>query len=276
MLKFVQEVQPKQSEQFSERAPPQVADAMRQTVTNMLGTLPAEFFDVTVTTVGENLAQLMYSVMMTGYMFKNAQTRLELKSLSATAASAGGSGSGGGSRSLPTDAEGVQKRGIEGEVLRWSDEEGVRRTGAMEYIDELEGQVRLLREELAAQQRAGRDRNSLLEYLKSLEPANLQALSASAGEEVLEAMNSFIQRLVGADGAGGPTEGEGFAGTAYLRTASTETTAQELARLLLWLLVVGYSLRTIELRLDMESSVGGGAAALLKGPSASDLMELPP
>lgn len=29
--------------------------------------------------VAENLAQLMYSVMMTGYMFKNAQNRLELQ-----------------------------------------------------------------------------------------------------------------------------------------------------------------------------------------------------
>jgi hypothetical protein len=29
--------------------------------------------------VAENLAQLMYSVMMTGYMFKNAQHRLELQ-----------------------------------------------------------------------------------------------------------------------------------------------------------------------------------------------------
>lgn len=29
--------------------------------------------------VAENLAQLMYSVMMTGYMFRNAQYRLELQ-----------------------------------------------------------------------------------------------------------------------------------------------------------------------------------------------------
>jgi hypothetical protein len=67
---------------------------MRQTVTNLLGTLPPQFFTVRVHTVrrcfraaaaaslltwptslqvGENLAQLMYSVMMTGYMFRNTQ-----------------------------------------------------------------------------------------------------------------------------------------------------------------------------------------------------------
>jgi hypothetical protein len=31
------------------------------------------------TQVAENLAQLMYSVLMTGYMFRNAQYRLELQ-----------------------------------------------------------------------------------------------------------------------------------------------------------------------------------------------------
>ncbi|PWA47620.1 hypothetical protein CTI12_AA497690 [Artemisia annua] len=56
-----------------------VVDAMRQTVTNMIGTLPPQVFAVTLTTVAENLAQLMYSVLMTGYMFRNAQYRFELQ-----------------------------------------------------------------------------------------------------------------------------------------------------------------------------------------------------
>lgn len=80
----------------------QVVDAMRHTITNMLGSLPPQFFDVKVSTVGsclcwdpmffrsehlamrynlcafviqmgENLSQLMYSVMMTGYMIRNAE-----------------------------------------------------------------------------------------------------------------------------------------------------------------------------------------------------------
>ena len=38
--------------------------------------LSVEFF---LFQVAENLAQLMYSIMMTGYMFKNAQNRLELQ-----------------------------------------------------------------------------------------------------------------------------------------------------------------------------------------------------
>ena len=40
----------------------------RQTITNMLGTLPPQFFRVVISTEAENLAQLMYSVLMSGYM----------------------------------------------------------------------------------------------------------------------------------------------------------------------------------------------------------------
>jgi hypothetical protein len=45
--------------------------------------LPLFYFSVYINPcavqVAENLAQLMYSVMMTGYMFRNAQFRLELQ-----------------------------------------------------------------------------------------------------------------------------------------------------------------------------------------------------
>lgn len=44
----------------------QVVDAMRTTISNMVGVLPPHLFDVTVSTVGESLAQLMFSVIMTG------------------------------------------------------------------------------------------------------------------------------------------------------------------------------------------------------------------
>ncbi|XP_043712373.1 uncharacterized protein LOC122661119 [Telopea speciosissima] len=79
LLEYVKNVQPEFLELFVKRAPRQVVDAMHQTVTNMIGTLPPQFFAVIVTTVAENLAQLMYSVMMTGYMFRNAQYRLQLQ-----------------------------------------------------------------------------------------------------------------------------------------------------------------------------------------------------
>ena len=50
------------------------------------------------------------------------------------------------------------------------------------------------------------------------------------------------------------------------QTTSTETTAPELAKLLYWLMMVGYSIRNIEVRFDMERVLGAPAK----------LAELPP
>ncbi len=46
---------------------------------NYLGSLLPEFFEVSISAKGEDLAQLMYTLMMSGYMFRNAQYRLELR-----------------------------------------------------------------------------------------------------------------------------------------------------------------------------------------------------
>ena len=57
----------------------QVVDAMRQTIANYLGGLPPQFFTVEISAKGQDLAQLMYTMMMTGYMFRNVQYKLELR-----------------------------------------------------------------------------------------------------------------------------------------------------------------------------------------------------
>ena len=53
---------------------------MRTTIGRMLGTLPESFFDVTVAaSKTEHLAQLCSSTVMSGYLFRNVQQRLELQ-----------------------------------------------------------------------------------------------------------------------------------------------------------------------------------------------------
>ena len=53
---------------------------MRTTIGRMLGTLLESFFDVTVAaSKTEHLAQLCSSTVMTGYLFRNVQQRLELQ-----------------------------------------------------------------------------------------------------------------------------------------------------------------------------------------------------
>uniref|UniRef100_A0A1D1XVS4 Carbamoyl-phosphate synthase large chain n=1 Tax=Anthurium amnicola TaxID=1678845 RepID=A0A1D1XVS4_9ARAE len=167
LLEYVRTVQPEFMELFVKRAPQQVVDAMRQTVTNMIGTLPPQFFSVTVTTVAENLAQLMYSVMMTGYMFKNAEYRLELQqSLHQVALPE--------VKDVKDEADyapGTQKK-VTGEVIRWNQTTGPEKIDAVKYIELLEAEIEELNRQVA--RRSANEQNKLLEYLKSLEPQNLK------------------------------------------------------------------------------------------------------
>jgi hypothetical protein len=191
LLKYVKEVQPALIEQFVDQGPPAVVAAMRNTITNMLGTLPPQFFTVTISTVGENMSQLMLSVLMTGYMFRNAQYRLELRTalgglapstapmsdstMAAAAAAAQAAAAGGPfgssssssssvlqrSQSAPPQgsvlddqlyAPGVQKSRVQGDVLLWHKENGVETLDAVSYIEMLEGEVSRLRQQLEQQQ----------------------------------------------------------------------------------------------------------------------------
>ncbi|GFR52606.1 hypothetical protein Agub_g15204 [Astrephomene gubernaculifera] len=79
LLNYVREVQPQSVAQFAEQTHPVVVQAMRQTVLNVVGSLPPQYFDVRISTMAESLAQLMLSIMTTGYMLRSAQFRLELQ-----------------------------------------------------------------------------------------------------------------------------------------------------------------------------------------------------
>ena len=157
-MRYVREVDIDVLEAFSEAAPASVVEAMRTTVANMLGTLPPAFFDVRVATVAENLAQVMFSVMMTGYMFRNAQYRVELSKsvvgvlpesqgrsrVQTTPGEPGESNPGSASAAAQSAyAPGAQKQGIEGDVLRWNlEHERAEAMSAEEYIHLLEAEVR--------------------------------------------------------------------------------------------------------------------------------------
>ncbi|XP_051124604.1 uncharacterized protein LOC127246968 [Andrographis paniculata] len=247
LLEYVQNVKPEFMELFVKRAPQQVVDAMRQTVTNMIGTLPPQFFAVTVTTVAENLAQLMYSVLMTGYMFQNAQNRLEFQQSLEQVALPEPQDRKDGSDYAP----GTQKK-VSGEVIRWNNVSGPERIEAVKYIELLEAEIEELNRQVERKSSTGQ--NELLEYLKSLEPQNLKELTSTAGDDVVLAMNTFIKRLLA------------VSDPSQMKTSVTETNAQELAKLLFWLMVVGYSIRNIEVRFDMERVLG----------TPPKLAELPP
>ncbi|KAI3724612.1 hypothetical protein L2E82_36395 [Cichorium intybus] len=119
---------------------------------------------------------------------------------------------------------------------------GLEKIDATKYIELLEAEVEELNRQV--ERISANGSNELLDYLKSLEPQNLKDLTSSAGEDVVVAMNTFIKRLLAVSD---PTQ---------MKTSVTETSAPELAKLLYWLMVVGYSIRNIEVRFDMERVLG--------------------
>ncbi|KAF7087427.1 hypothetical protein CFC21_090614 [Triticum aestivum] len=221
LLEYVKGVQPEFMELFVKRAPTQVA---------------------------ENLAQLMYSVLMTGYMFRNAQYRLELQQSLEQIALPEPKEEKGSEDYAP----GTQKK-VSGEVIRWNKVTGPEKIDAVKYIELLEAEIDELSRQVARKSSQGS--NELLEYLKTLEPQNLKELASSAGEDVVFAMNAFIKRLLA------------VSDPAQMKTAVSETSGAQLANLLFWLMMVGYSMRNIEVRFDMERVLG--AAPKMGG-------ELPP
>lgn len=85
--------------------------------------------------------------------------------------------------------------------------------------------------------------NELLDYLRCLDAASMAELTGSAGPEVSAAMDSFVARLMGTNDKDS------------LSRAGSDCTAQELAKVMFWLMVVGYTLRGMEVRWDVERSI---------------------
>ncbi|KAL3161361.1 hypothetical protein ABBQ32_010256 [Trebouxia sp. C0010 RCD-2024] len=252
LLRHVQDAEPGIMQEFVDLGPPHVVDAMRQTIANYLGGLPPPFFTVEISAKGEDLAQLMYTMMVTGYVFRNVQYKLDLRT-----------------NMLPQGNEtfdeydfppalpimgmldysqdgqyapGIQAK-VTGEVLRWHHVNGVQAIPAKEYIEKLERENQILKQQVSTQLYVHAAGNLLLNYLKGLEADAVKSL-AIVSEDGVEAMNTFIHRLLGTEALTGEDMG-----------VENKSDHVELARCMFWLMIVGYNLRTLENRFDIEQSM---------------------
>jgi hypothetical protein len=85
---------------------------------------------------------------------------------------------------------------------------------------------------------AGSGISELLDFLKNLPSNQLAGLTSNMCIEVLDAMDCFVARLMGT------------ANKEQLSSMTSEFRADELSKVLFWLLCVGYALRTAEMRLE--------------------------
>jgi len=79
LWQYVQTLQPETIAQLSQPGSQDVIQVMERNIGGLLGGLPREGFDVTVSTSREQLAQLLGNAMMNGYFLRNAEQRLALE-----------------------------------------------------------------------------------------------------------------------------------------------------------------------------------------------------
>ncbi len=79
LWQYVQSMSPEAVAQLSKPGSGEVLQVMERNIIGLLGGLPAEHFDVTVTTSREHLGRLLASAMMSGYFLRNAEQRMHFE-----------------------------------------------------------------------------------------------------------------------------------------------------------------------------------------------------
>lgn len=78
LLHYIQSLSPETIAQMSQPKP-EVARIIEQDLRHMLGILPAEHFDIDITTSREELAHILTEAMLRGYFLYNAQQRMAIE-----------------------------------------------------------------------------------------------------------------------------------------------------------------------------------------------------
>lgn len=246
LFQFVKQVPPPELvKRFTNKAPPVVQDAIRETLVSMLGSLPPVAFSMSVSTMSSNLVQLFHSSLVTGYMFRNATYRLELtRNLDWS-----------GSRALPSSGE--EQPEIKGGIAVFKQKDGSTiEVPVLDYIQDLRKSVDSLRGELQRERKGG---NELLSFISTMEKQSIEALTKNAGEEVVDAMKKVVKAVTKSHGMDSPE-------------SLVQTSTPELGQMLFYLMVSGFFLREAEVHLDLHRKIGGEGSALknLLGGSTSD------
>ena len=79
LMQYVQSMEPETIAQLSRPVSNEVMQAIEHNIIAMLGSLPSDGFNVSVTTSRDNLGRLLASAMMGGYFLKSAEQRLAME-----------------------------------------------------------------------------------------------------------------------------------------------------------------------------------------------------
>ncbi|ESR36116.1 MAR-binding filament-like protein [Citrus sinensis] len=223
LASMIQEVEPLDVTLIQKDVPPTTLDAMKRTISSMLGLLPSDRFHVFIEALWEPLSKLLVSSMMTGYTLRNAEYRLCLeRNLDVHE----GDGENQTSECSQTDLHGMLlnrenidefsgKNELSSEFQQNVDDLNedicVEGLGEMtpevqQYILNLQSRLSSIKKELCEvkrkssalqmQQFVGEEKNDLLDYLRSLQPEKVVELSEPTCPELKETIHSVVHGLL--------------------------------------------------------------------------------
>ncbi|XP_059447325.1 uncharacterized protein LOC132178789 isoform X1 [Corylus avellana] len=220
---LIQEIEPLDVSLIQKDVPPTTVDAMKRTISGMLGLLPSVQFQVLIEALWEPLSKLLVSSMMTGYTLRNAEyrlcleknldmhdennekqtpeiSRLDLQGLLLDSASI---------LELSGEHESPSKfEKFTEDLLENIDIQGLGEISpeAQQYILHLQSHISSVKKELCEvkrksaalqmQQFVGEEKNDLLDYLRSLQPEKVAELSEPTSPELKEIIHSVVHGLL--------------------------------------------------------------------------------
>ncbi|KAM3272448.1 hypothetical protein ACQJBY_042536 [Aegilops geniculata] len=218
---LIKDVEPLDLSVVQRDVPPETVDAMKRTVSGMLGLLPSDQFRVVVEALWDPFFKLVISSIKTGYTLSNAEYRLSLerilelsddetecKEKDSTEYSHSDLGLGGSILRLSEDDEVTNESEKRDDNLLSENMGGLDSLNAQakEHILQLQSRLDSMERELhelkkknsslQMQQYAGEEKNELLDYLRSLSPDTVIELSEPSCPGVQEAIHSVVHGLL--------------------------------------------------------------------------------
>lgn len=282
LLKLIQEIEPLDVSMIQRDVPPTTIDAMKRTISGMLGLLPSDQFQVLIEALWKPLSKLLVSSLMTGYTLRNAEYRLCLE------------------RNFDTNEESTDKQTIgdskllhnniitnippgQDELYKTSENAsefpdlGQMTPEMQQYILKLQSRLFSVKKELhevkrknaalQMQQFVGEEKNELLDYLRSLQPEKVAELSEPTSADLKETIHSVVHGLLATLSPKMHSQPPHISETTSIEIGTTATDVLEntslqfqplisltrdyLARLLFWCMLVGHYLRGLEYRMEL-------------------------
>ncbi|CAI0470433.1 unnamed protein product, partial [Linum tenue] len=219
LSKLIQEIEPLDVSLIQKDVPPTTLDAMKRTISGMLGLLPSDRFQVYIEALWGRLSKLLFSSMMTGYTLRNAEYRLCLERNLVIAEenldhcpTENSASDLLGTVDSPTANQCLGNNiQFETVVEESGDDNVIQGLGeippeAQQYILHLKSRLSSMKKELyeikrrsdalQMQQFVGEEKNDLLDYLRSLKPEKVAELSEPTSHELKETIHSVVHGLL--------------------------------------------------------------------------------